>query len=299
MFGAYVQELFADDSNIKVEVHDRKWIEQKKMGAFLSVAAGSHEEPKFIEITYKNADDASKPFVFVGKGVTFDTGGISLKPSKGMPTMRADMGGAACIIGAMHAVSKMALQINMKCLIPCTDNMPSSKATRPGDVVTAMNGKTIAVDNTDAEGRLILADALCYSGCFNPKFVIDMATLTGAIGVALGKGAVGVYSNTHALYDILQEAGARTGDRVWRMPLWKLYTKLMTDCTAYDLQNVAEVGGGSCTAAGFLREFAPKDVDWMHIDIAGVMDGAQPMKYVKGMSGRPTRTIIEFIVMNQ
>lgn len=166
-----------------------------------------------------------------------------------------------------------------------------------GDVVVAKNGKTICVDNTDAEGRLILADALCYAAKFHPKFILDIATLTGAMRIALGNSATGVFSNSHKLYEILQAAGASTGDRVWRMPLWKHYTKQVTEYAAFDVNNVGKgKGGGSCTAAAFLKEFVPAKTNWLHLDIAGVMGPNDDSPYLsKGMTGRPTRTLIEFI----
>ncbi|XP_044257997.1 cytosol aminopeptidase-like isoform X3 [Tribolium madens] len=280
---------------ISVEVRDKKWAESEKMGAFLAVAQGSIEPPKFLELSYKNSD--SNPFVLVGKGVTFDTGGISLKPPAAMDHMRADMSGAASVVATLYALASLKVPVNIKALIPLTENMPSGSALKPGDVITARNGKTICVDNTDAEGRLILADALSYSANFSPKWVLDIATLTGAMKVALGGSASGVFTNSNNLYKILEEAGSRSGDRVWRMPLWKFFTKQMTDNVAYDVNNVGKgKGGGSCTAAAFLREFVPEKTDWLHVDIAGVMGPDDTTPYLgKGMTGRPTRTLVEFI----
>ncbi|KAG5873466.1 hypothetical protein JTB14_007860 [Gonioctena quinquepunctata] len=281
----------------KVNIHDEKWAEAQKMFSFLSVAKGSVEPPKFLEITYNKGDKSDSPFVLVGKGVTFDAGGISLKPAAGMDQMRADMGGAASVIGAIYGIAKLGIDTNMKILIPLVENMPSGSAVKPGDVVTARNGKTICVDNTDAEGRLILADALCYSSEFKPKWVLDVATLTGAVAVALGTSATGVFSNSNTLYTSLEAAGSTTGDRVWRLPLWKHFTKQMTEFPAYDLNNISRSKvGGSCTAAAFLREFIPNKTEWMHLDIAGVMGPDDDTPYLhKGMTGRPTRTLIEFI----
>ncbi|KAJ8933100.1 hypothetical protein NQ318_010681 [Aromia moschata] len=182
-------------------------------------------------------------------------------------------------------------------LIPAVENMPSGSATKPGDVVVARNGKSICVDNTDAEGRLILADALCYTSEFNPKWVLDVATLTGAVRVALGDACTGVFTNSNKLYSELENAGSDTGDRVWRLPLWKHYGKTLAEHSAYDLNNIGKgKGGGSCTAAAFLREFVPEKTEWMHLDIAGVMGPQDNTPYLsKGMTGRPTRTLIEFI----
>ncbi|CAH1958634.1 unnamed protein product [Acanthoscelides obtectus] len=296
--------IFADEAHkiltplgITVQVYDKKWAEDQKMYSFLSVAKGSAhgEPPKFLEITYNKSGSVS-PFVLVGKGVTFDTGGISIKPSASMDEMRADMGGAATVLSTVFGLAKLNLNANVKVLIPLTENMPSGTATKPGDVVTARNGKSICVDNTDAEGRLILADALCYSADLKPKWVIDVATLTGAMRIALGNACTGVFSNSDYLYDTLQSAGSKTGDRVWRMPLWKHYSKQICEHPSCDMNNISKKGGGgSCTAAAFLREFVPEKTDWMHLDIAGVMGPADPAPYLSGMTGRPTRTLIEFI----
>jgi len=231
-----------------------------------------------------------------GKGVTFDTGGISLKPANKMDKMRADMGGAACTAGVLYAAARLRLPVNLRAFIPLCENMPGGRATKPGDVVTAMNGKTIQVDNTDAEGRLILADALCYAQQCQPRAVLDMATLTGAISVALGSAAVGVFTNSSAAWRHLRAAGSNTGDRVWRMPVWRQYTDAMTECDLADLNNIgATSGGGSCTAAAFLKEFIAEGTPWLHLDIAGTMENTKDVPYLsKGMSGRPTRTVLEF-----
>ncbi|XP_012220482.1 cytosol aminopeptidase [Linepithema humile] len=288
---------------VDVQVRDRKWAEQKKMGSFLSVARGSIEPPKFLEINYKGAENSNEPpLTFVGKGVTFDAGGISLKPSSEMDEMRADMSGAACVAATIRAAAELKIKKNIIGLIPLTENLPSGLATKPGDVVRAMNGKTIIVDNTDAEGRLILADALCYAQEFNPRFILDIATLTGAMRVALSNSATGVFTNDSNLYETLRNAGAITGDRVWRFPLWQHFTDEVTKkVKGADLNNIAKCkGGGSCTAAAFLREFVPKDVSWMHLDIAGVMGPAHDeLPYIPaGMTGRPTRTLIQFLQMS-
>lgn len=284
------------DLDISIDVRDKAWAEKEKMNAFLSVSRGSIEPPRFVELSYKKSDE--NPFVLVGKGVTFDAGGISLKPASSMDEMRADMSGAACVVGTIIGLARLKSNVNLKVLIPLVENMPSGSATKPGDVIWARNGKSICVDNTDAEGRLILADALTYSEVFKPKWILDIATLTGAMRVALGTAASGVFSNSDKLYKILEEAGANTGDRVWRLPLWKHYTKQLTESSAYDINNIGKKGGGgSCTAAAFLQEFIPKDAKWLHLDIAGVMgpDNSDCQYLTKGMSGRPTRTLIDFI----
>lgn len=245
-----------EKKGVKVTVRKRAWIEEQKMGSFLSVARGSVEEPIFLELHYEGPSSQDKePLVLVGKGVTFDSGGISLKPSANMDAMRADMGGAACVVGTFSAVASLGTPIKMVGLIPLTENLPSGSATKPGDVVTAMNGTTIQVDNTDAEGRLILADALCYSANFNPMAVVDIATLTGAMVVALGAGATGAFCTSNSLWELLQEAGSVSGDRLWRMPLFELYRKQMAKSHLADLNNItrSNFGAGSCTAAAFLK----------------------------------------------
>jgi len=281
---------------VDVVIRDEEWAKSMEMGSFLSVSRGSIEPAKFLEMKYNGSDESSSPVVLVGKGVTFDTGGISIKPSSKMDAMRADMGGAATVTATIKAVAKLGLKVNLTVLVPLTENMPGGSATKPGDVVRAMNGMTIQIDNTDAEGRLILADALCYADSFKPKLVMDVATLTGAMSVALGTAATGVFSKKGEDYQMLAESGITTGDRVWRMPLWKTYADKMKNSPLADLNNISLTpGGGSCTAAGFLSNFTTCS-SWMHLDIAGVMSNEGEVKYMgKGMSGRPTRTMIKFI----
>ncbi|XP_037500126.1 cytosol aminopeptidase isoform X2 [Rhipicephalus sanguineus] len=287
-----------ENKGVKVIARDRKWIEEQKMGSFLSVTQGSEEPPVFLEMHYEGPGHvAGGPLVFVGKGVTFDSGGISLKPSANMDRMKADMTGAACVVATFAAVAALKLPVKMVGLAPLCENLPSGRATKPGDVFTAMNGTTIQVDNTDAEGRLILADALCYADTFNPKVVVDIATLTGAMVVALGAGATGVFCTSNALWNLLHEAGSVTGDRVWRMPLFDLYHKQMTKTTVADINNISKQAGagGSCVAAAFLKEFV-KCPQWAHLDIAGVMENKDEVPYLgSGMAGRPVRTLVEFV----
>ncbi|XP_038255977.1 cytosol aminopeptidase [Dermochelys coriacea] len=291
------QKLRSVNSNVKVHIRSKAWIEEQQMGAFLSVAKGSDEPPVFLEIHYSGSANASDaPLVFVGKGVTFDSGGISLKPSSGMDAMRADMGGAATVCSAIVTAATLNLPLNIIGLAPLCENMPSSRASKPGDVVRAKNGKTIQVDNTDAEGRLLLADALCYAHIFNARAIVNAATLTGAMDVALGSAATGVFTNSSWLWTRLYEASILTGDRVWRMPLFEHYTKQVTDCPLADLSNVGKYSraGGACTAAAFLKEFVTA-ANWAHLDIAGVMSNKDEVPYLrKGMAGRPTRTLVEF-----
>ncbi|CAB3981658.1 cytosol aminopeptidase, partial [Paramuricea clavata] len=295
LFTEKVAERLSRLSSIEVIVREKAWIEEMKMGAFLSVAKGSCELPYLLEMKYFGAsskDDA--PLVLVGKGITFDSGGISIKPAAGMSLMKGDMGGAATVTGALETIAKLKLPLNVIAVTALCENMPSGSANKPGDVVTAMNGKTIEIENTDAEGRLILADALTYSHSFNPRSLVNIATLTGAIDVALGAGAAGVYSNSDELWTHLEKAAYTSGDRVWRMPLFKLYNKQVQSDWA-DLINLGKKprAGGSCTAAAFLKEFVTSD-SWAHLDIAGVMANSDEVPYLgKGMSGRPTRTLVE------
>ncbi|XP_001369177.2 cytosol aminopeptidase [Monodelphis domestica] len=292
------QKLKSVSNNTTVHIRPQSWIEEQAMGAFLSVAKGSDEPPVFLEIHYRgspNADDS--PLVFVGKGITFDSGGISIKPAANMDLMRADMGGAATICSTIITAATLKLPLNLIGLAPLCENMPSGKANKPGDVVTAKNGKTIQVDNTDAEGRLILADALCYAHTFNPKVIINAATLTGAMDIALGSAATGVFTNSSWLWTKLFEASTETGDRMWRMPLFEHYTRQIVDCQLADINNIGKYrSGGACTAAAFLKEFVTHS-KWAHLDIAGVMTNKDEVPYLrKGMTGRPTRTLTEFLI---
>ena len=290
-------DKIASPLGVKVIVHDRAWAEEKKMGSFLSVANGSVQPPKFVELHYFNAGDAEPPVVFVGKGVTFDTGGISLKASSNMDAMRADMGGAANVLSSIAALAALKSSVNIIGLIPLTENMPSGSATKPGDVVYAMNGKSIEINNTDAEGRLILADALTYADTFNPRLVLDIATLTGAVKIALGQAASAVYSTNEKYWNLIHKSGQDTGDRVWRMPLFSAYTRLTKDAHLADMVNMSKdagYGGGSCVAAAFLKEFTTAE-NWMHIDMAATKSNGGDISYLsKGMSGRPLRTLVSF-----
>jgi len=296
IFSKTAEDLFKNFPNVKVIVHDKEWAEKKKMGSFLSVAKGSIEPPKFLEIHYNNKPD-SKPFVLVGKGICFDSGGISLKPALNMDKMRYDMGGAANVVSTTYALAALEAKVNVIALAPLCENMPSGSANKPGDVVVAMNGKSIQIDNTDAEGRLILADGLCYAHEFEPQAILDIATLTGAMGISLGAAATGVFTRSTKLFEELRNAGMHTGDRVWRLPLYSLYKTQVTESQLADCQNISKVGsqGGSCTAAAFLSEFV-KCPQWLHLDIAGVMESKDEFPYYsKGMSGRPVRTLFYFL----
>ena len=261
------------------------------MGALLSVSQGSKEAAKLIHASYSGGKKKDAPIVLVGKGITFDTGGISLKSSGDMDEMKYDMCGAASVIGTLLAISETKLPINVVGLIAAAENMPSSTATRPGDVVTTMSGKTIEILNTDAEGRLVLCDALTYAEKLRPAAAIDVATLTGACVVSLGKVASGLFSNNDELADEITQAGTVSWDRVWRMPIWADYTKLLNSNFA-DLANIGGRAAGSITAACFLAEFATS-YPWAHLDIAGTawISGKE-----KGSTGRPVPLLCEFLL---
>lgn len=276
---------------LKLTVLDRKDMEKEKMGALLSVARGSHQPPKLIVLEYQGQGKKEKPVVLVGKGVTFDTGGISLKPAAEMDEMKFDMSGAASVLGTMKAVAEMSLPINVVAIVPATENMPGGSATKPGDVVTSMSGQTIEVLNTDAEGRLILCDALTYAQRYDPKCVIDVATLTGACVIALGNIATGLLSNDEALAQALIKAGTRSADRVWQLPLWDDYQELLKSNFA-DMANIGGRAGGTITAACFLSRYA-KRYQWAHLDIAGT---AWKSGKEKGSTGRPVPLLTQFLI---
>ena len=254
---------------IKVEVLDRKALTKIGMGALLSVGLGSRRGARVVVMRWSGGADKAAPLVFVGKGVTFDTGGISLKPPANMGDMKGDMAGAACVSGLMHTLAARKAKINAIGIVGLVENMPDGRATRPGDVVTSLSGQTIEVLNTDAEGRLVLADLLTYARSeFKPKAMINLATLTGAIVIALGNRHAGIFSNDDQLCDQLSKAGAATDEKVWRLPLDKAYDKLM-DSKVADMKNTGGRSAGSITAAQFLQRFV-EDTPWVHIDIAGV-----------------------------
>lgn len=296
IFGKIAKEKLGKLDKVQVTVRDQSWAESMKMGSFLSVSRGSSEPLRFVEVKYSGSKEGDAPLAIVGKGVTFDSGGISLKPPANMDALRGDMGGAACTLASIYTAARLGLAINVMGFMPLCENMPGQSATKPGDVVTAMNGKTIQVDNTDAEGRLILCDTLLYAQTFKPRAIVDMATLTGAIKVALGAATSACFTNSKVLWDTILKASQQTGDRVWRMPLFKLYSKQITESQLADINNfTGSQEAGACTAACFLKEFVSTD-EWMHIDIAGVMSNKSEVPYLgKGMTGRPTRTIVQFL----
>ena len=276
---------------MECSILEREDMEKLGMHSLLAVARGSHQPPKLITLTYKGGNPNDKPIVLVGKGITFDTGGISLKPAAEMDEMKYDMCGAASVFGTMQAIARMQLPINLTIVVPSTENMPGGNATRPGDIVTSMSGQTIEILNTDAEGRLILCDALTYSERFEPDTVIDVATLTGACVVALGHVASGLFANKDNLARDLQEAGEEANDRAWHMPLWDDYQDLLKSPFA-DMGNIGGRWGGAITAACFLSRFAKK-YDWAHLDIAGTAwkSGAD-----KGATGRPVPMLTHYLM---
>ncbi|MEO5676819.1 MAG: leucyl aminopeptidase [Usitatibacter sp.] len=276
---------------IKVEVLEQKDCEKLGMGCFLAVARGSRQPPKFIVMEYHGGKRGAPPVVLVGKGITFDTGGISIKPAAEMDEMKYDMGGAASVLGAMKAIALMKLPLNVVGAIPSTENMPGGNAVKPGDIVTTMSGQTVEILNTDAEGRLILCDALTYVEKYKPAAVVDVATLTGAMVIALGHVATGLFANSDPLARELIQAGEIAWDRAWHMPLWDEYQEGLKSNFA-DIPNIGSRAGGSITAACFLSRFT-KSYPWAHLDIAGTAwkSGAD-----KGATGRPVSLLVHFLI---
>jgi len=278
-------------SKLKTTVLNQKEMEKLGMGSLLSVSKGSRTPPKFIVMQYNGGNKADKPYVLVGKGVTFDSGGISIKPGAAMDEMKYDMCGAASVMGTMVTINELKLPINVVVIVPSVENMPDGAASKPGDVVTSMSGQTIEVLNTDAEGRLILCDALTYSEKFKPKAVIDVATLTGACVIALGAHPAGLLSNQQRLADQILTAGTECGDRAWQMPLWEDYQDQLKSNFA-DMANIGGREAGTITAACFLSRFTKK-LNWAHLDIAGVawLGGAK-----KGATGRPVPLLTQYLM---
>ncbi len=272
-----------------IEVLERRDMERLGMGAFLSVTRGSHQPPKLIVLRYTGAAKTRKPLVLVGKGITFDTGGISLKPSGEMDEMKFDMSGAGSVLGALRALAGMQAPVNVVGVIPTCENMPGGSATKPGDVVTTMSGQTVEILNTDAEGRLILCDALTYAARFEPEAVVNIATLTGACVIALGHVATGLFANDQKLADEIREAGDDAWDRVWPMPLWDDYQEQLRSNFA-DFANIGGRPGGSITAACFLARFT-REMRWAHLDVAGT---AWKSGREKGSTARPVPLLVRF-----
>ncbi|MEM7467503.1 MAG: leucyl aminopeptidase [Pseudomonadota bacterium] len=285
------KEMAKGQAKLRVEVLDEAAMKKLGMGSLLSVSSGSEQPAKLIIFHYSGGNKEDKPVVLVGKGVTFDSGGISIKGSAGMDEMKYDMCGAASVFGTLHAVNEGKLPINVIGVVPATENLPDGKATKPGDVVTSMSGQTIEILNTDAEGRLILCDALTYSDRFNPDVVIDIATLTGACIVALGNTASGLMSNDDELATDLLNAGETCGDRAWRLPIWDEYNQLI-DSPFADMANVGGRAAGTITAACFLSRFTSK-YRWAHLDIAGT---AWKSGKAKGATGTPVPLLTQYLM---
>jgi leucyl aminopeptidase len=281
----------AKDTGLAITVLDKDAVQTEGMGALLAVARGSTEPLRFVVLEYKGGGNEQKPVVLVGKGVTFDAGGISLKPAASMEEMKFDMAGAASVLGAFKSITTLKLPINVIGIMPLTENLPSGSAVKPGDVVKSLSGQTIEIINTDAEGRLILADALTYSRRFDPDVVIDIATLTSAMIIALGSVATGLMSNYKALATELERAGDQSYDRVWSLPLWEDYQEQIESNVA-DVANVGINGGKSITAACFLARFT-RQLHWAHLDVAGT---AWKSGKDKTATGRPVSLLVQFLI---
>jgi leucyl aminopeptidase len=278
-------------SGLEIEVMEREEMERKGMGSLLSVAKGSHQPPKLVCISYRGRGDDGYDVAFVGKGITFDTGGISIKPAANMEAMKADMTGAASVIAAMQAIAALKPKVNVLAVAPCTENMPGGGASKPGDVVSAMNGRTIEIINTDAEGRLVLADAICYAKELGAKSIVDVATLTGAVSIALGDVCFGLLTNNDGLAKKVEAAAAAAGEKTWRLPMFKEYDDLLKSDVA-DMKNAGSRGAGTIAGAKFLEPFAG-DTPWVHLDIAGVDMAEKDKGWVtKGASGYSVRTLV-------
>ncbi len=287
-------QIASRHKSLSCRILDRAEMKKLGMNALLGVASGSDQPPKFIILEYNGAKKTDAKIVLVGKGLTFDSGGISIKPAEKMDEMKTDMAGAAAVLGAIRAASDLKLQINVVGLIPATENLPSGKAYKPGDILKSMSGKTIEVLNTDAEGRLILADALAYAGRYKPAAVIDIATLTGACIVALGEQVIGMMGTDESLKDKVRQSADSTGEKVWELPLWEEYHELVKSDVA-DYKNSAGRPGGTITAAAFLSKFVG-DYPWVHLDIAGPAWSAKDRPYVpKGASGIGVRLFTDLL----
>jgi leucyl aminopeptidase len=284
--------LAKEHKNLKVEILDEKKLKELGAGAFLAVSQGSEQPPRMIVLNYQGGKKTEKPFALVGKGVTFDTGGISIKPAAGMDEMKYDMCGAASVFGTLRAVLELQLPINLVCLLACAENMPSGRATRPGDIVTSMSGQTVEILNTDAEGRLVLCDTLTYAERFKPQAVLDIATLTGACIVALGANTSGLMGNDDNLVQQLLAAGQSADDRAWQLPLFDEYQEQL-DSPFADIANIGGPKAGTITAGCFLSRFT-KNYHWAHLDIAGTawVSGGKD----KGATGRPVPLLTQYLL---
>jgi len=285
----------ARQTGLSIKILERKDMERLGMGALLGVARGSAEPPKFIILEHKGRNRGAKPTVLVGKTITFDSGGSSLKPSENMEQMKADMTGGAEVLATLGAVARLKLPLHVIGILPATENMPGGRATKPGDIVKTHSGKTVEIQNTDAEGRLILADGLSYATGYKPAAIIDIATLTGACAVALGQFAIGMLGTGDRIKAQLSQSGEKTGERVWEMPLWDEYFEQIKSDVA-DMRNIGGRGGGMITAAIFLRQFVG-DYPWVHLDIASTDWSERERAYIpKGPTGIGTRLLIQYLV---
>jgi leucyl aminopeptidase len=297
-------KAIAKESGVTLKVLEQKDMEQLGMGALLGVARGSHEPPKFIILEYRGQARGNgrgarggnqAPVVLVGKTITFDTGGISLKPAENMEQMKADMTGGAEVLATVRAAARLKLPLRLIGILPATENMPGGRAMKPGDIVKTLSGKTVEVQNTDAEGRLILSDGLAYALRYKPAALIDIATLTGACMVALGQFAAGLFGNDEKLKEQVRKAGLRSGERVWEMPLWDEYFEQLRSDVA-DMRNIGGRGGGMITAALFLSKFVG-DCPWVHLDIASTDWSERERAYIpKGPTGIGTRLLIQYLI---
>ena len=281
----------AETYGLELTVLDREQIQELGMGALLGVAQGSQQTPKFIILHYKGGDSKATDVALIGKGITFDSGGISIKPSEGMGEQKGDMAGGAAVMAAISAIAQLKPKINVTAIIPATENLPGGSALKPGDILTAMNGKTIEIVSTDAEGRLILADALSYAKKLGAKLMVDVATLTGACRIALGDVCTGGFGNNQELVDKVIAAGAEAGELIWQMPMYDEY-KEQNKSDVADIKNIGGKYGGAITAAQFLAEFVG-DSPWVHLDIVGTSLSEKERTYrVKGATGVPVRTLV-------
>lgn len=288
------REIAMKRRRIKVKVLDVGDMKELGMNALLGVSRGSHEPAKFIILEYSGGSKTDPPLALVGKGLTFDSGGISIKPSEKMDEMKSDMAGGAAVMGTIRAAADLGLPVNLVGLIPATENLPGGGAYKPGDILKSLSGKTIEVINTDAEGRIILADALTYAGRFKPAAIIDLATLTGACIVALGEHVIGMMGNDDKMKERIRQAGEKTGERVWELPLWEEYQELIKSDVA-DYKNAGGRPAGTITAAVFLSKFVDK-YPWVHLDIAGPAWQSKESPYIpKGASGVGVRLLIELL----
>ncbi|MDD2898817.1 MAG: leucyl aminopeptidase [Desulfuromonadaceae bacterium] len=291
---ANVAKDLAEHHGIECRVYEQAEMENLGMNALVGVGKGSAEPPRLIVLEYHGVNAKGRPVVIVGKGITFDSGGISIKPGAGMEEMKTDMAGGAAVLGTMAAAAGLKLPVNLIGIIPTAENMPDGKSFKPGDVLTSMSGSTIEITNTDAEGRLILCDALHFATQYKPAVMVDLATLTGACVVALGHEASGLMGNNQRLMDALKGAGERCGERLWQLPLWDEYGEAMKSDIA-DLKNAGSRDGGSITAGWFLKQFVGT-IPWAHLDIAGTAWGDKSRPYSpKGATGIGVRLLIEYL----